>query len=809
MLDDDVGREEIRTYCALCISRCGARATLKDGRLTALAPDPDHPTGQALCIKGKVAPELVYHPGRLLHPMKRTRPKEAADPGWQQIGWDEALETIAARLTALAAAHGPESVVFNTASPSTSAIDDSIGWIRRLRRAYGSPNQAVSLELCGWGRWLANLYSYGSALPAGVMPDLENAGCILYWGYNPSISRIAHATATIAAKKRGAKLIVVDPRNAGLAHRADAWLQVRPGSDGALALGLSQVMIARGWYDAAFLRAWTNAPVLVRDDTGRLLRAGDIGGEGAGDDLVVWSEASGGPKIGRLGDEDADQALFGRFDVATRDGPVSCRPVFQRWADVCARYGPNAVEEITTVPAREVERAAEMLWQARPLAYMAWSGVEQQSNATQIALSVGLLYALTGNYDSPGGNVAFPAVPANNVQGDEFLSEAQRAKTLGRSTRPLGPGRYDHITSAEIYHAILAHEPYPVHGLISFGSNLVMAHADSETATRALKKLAFHVHADLFMNPSARYADILLPVTSPFESEGLKVGFEISREACALVQLRKPLVAPRGEARSDSEIVFDLACRMGLGDKFWEGDIDAALRDLLAPSGVTLDALRAAPEGIRVPLETRYRKFAEAPEGRPQGFNTPSRRIELYSEMLFDHGHQPLPDYEEPLVSHLSQPRLAPRFPLILTCTKDAHYCETQQRGLPSLRRRAPDPQVDIHPAAAAERGIDAGDWVEISTPKGAARARARFDKSLAPNVVCGQHGWWEACPEIGAPGYPPVGAETANFNSVIGHDAVDPISGAVPLRAYVCQISRLADAKAQTGGSGQEKHRS
>ena len=82
--------------------------------------------------------------------------------------------------------------------------------------------------------------------------------------------------------RRGAKLIVVDPRNAGLAHRADAWLQVRPGTDGALALGLAQVMIRRGWYDAAFLRAWTNAPMLVREDTGRLLRAGDIDAPGSG-----------------------------------------------------------------------------------------------------------------------------------------------------------------------------------------------------------------------------------------------------------------------------------------------------------------------------------------------------------------------------------------------------------------------------------------------------------------------------------------------------------------------------------------------
>ena len=144
--------EHIPTFCALCISRCGAVATLEDGRLTALEPDPAHPTGQALCIKGKVAPELVYHPDRLLYPMKRTRPKDAADPGWERIGWDEALDIVAARLKALSDAQGPETVAFINASPSTSALDDSVRWLRRLRRAFGSPNQSTSMELCGWGR---------------------------------------------------------------------------------------------------------------------------------------------------------------------------------------------------------------------------------------------------------------------------------------------------------------------------------------------------------------------------------------------------------------------------------------------------------------------------------------------------------------------------------------------------------------------------------------------------------------------------------------------------------------------------------
>ena len=161
------------------------------------------------------------------------------------------------------------------------------------------------------------------------------------------------------------------------------------------------------------------------------------------------------------------------------------------------------------------------------------------------------------------------------------------------------------------------------------------------------------------MNPSAEMADIVLPVTSPFESEGLKLGFEISEDARSLIQLRKKLVEPRGESRSDIEIIFDLAGRLGLGDAFWDGDIEAAYRYQLEPSGVTLESLRENPAGIRAPLRTRYRKYADTTNGAARGFATPTRKIELYSETLLEHGYTALPEYEEPLMGPRARPDLA------------------------------------------------------------------------------------------------------------------------------------------------------
>jgi anaerobic selenocysteine-containing dehydrogenase len=785
---------QVQTFCALCVSRCGATATVEDGRFIELGPDPAHPTGQAVCVKGKAAPAIVAHRDRLLHPMRRTAPKGAADPGWVRISWDEALDTVAARLTEIAAESGPEAVAFASASPSTSALSDSVDWIVRLRRAFGSPNYTNAMELCGWGRHLASTYTYGAPVPGAYMPDLADAACILYWGYNPSVSRLVHATATVQAVKRGARLVVVDPRRVGLAAKADHWLRVRPGTDAALALGFIHVMLERGWYDEAFVRRWTDAPLLVRTDTGRLLDAGDLTDPGPAGHRVGWDAAAGVPvafdPAARAWPVAAERlALAGTYDVPLRDGVVACRPVLEALRQHCEGFTPDATADLTGVPAEELEATAETLWTSRPLAFYTWSGLEQHSTTTQTIRAINVLYALTGCLDVPGGNVLFAPVATAPIDGAELLAPAQRAKALGLDDRPLGPARFEFVTGEDLYTAALESRPYRVRGLVDFGGNLVMAHGDSARGRDALTSLDFFVHADLFLSPTAALADIVLPVASPFESEALRVGFEVSQRAQAHVQLRQPVVPPRGEARSDLQIVFDLAVRLGLGDRFWDGDLEAAWRHQLGPSGLTLEQLRAEPRGITVPLATTHHKH-EGSDGRPPGFRTPSGLVELWSETLQAHGYPPLPTFTEPAESPRSRPDLSERFPLVLTCAKSLRFCETQHRQVVELRSAVPDPQVELHPDAAAARGIDSGAWVRIDTPRGSVRARAKLNASLAPDVVCGQHGWSQGCEELGIPDEDPYAADGLNLNLVLSQTPSDPISGSSPLRSSVCQIS-------------------
>ena len=228
--------------------------------------------------------------------LERTRPKGDADPGWQRSPLGRSLDLTASAMRRIAEAASAPRHCLQHGLRLDDGFGDSAGWIRRLMNAFGSPNLAGSLDICGWGRGFATRYTFGVGSvgtgAGGAMADIANSGCLILWGYNPSMSRLTHATATVEALKRGMKLIVIDPRRVGLADKADVWLRVRPGTDGALALGLANLMIERGWYDRDFIRDWSNGPLLVRGDTGRLLTERDVTPGGSEQRHLAWDAAA-------------------------------------------------------------------------------------------------------------------------------------------------------------------------------------------------------------------------------------------------------------------------------------------------------------------------------------------------------------------------------------------------------------------------------------------------------------------------------------------------------------------------------------
>ncbi|BEU28486.1 molybdopterin-dependent oxidoreductase [Paraburkholderia sp. 22B1P] len=774
--------QEKKGYCTLCRSRCGTINIVRGDQLTEVRPDRDHPTGHAMCLKGKSAPELVHSPHRVLHPMRRTAPKGADDPGWERIGWDEALDEIAAKLDTLRREHGAESVAFGVTTPSGTPMSDSIDWVERFIWSYGSPNICYATEICNWHKDVAHMFTFGCGMPTA---DYRHAEVILLWGTNPANTWLAQAEAIADGRRKGARLIVADPRPTALAREADVWLRVRPGTDAALAMGIARQIVETGSYDDAFVRTWTNAPLLVRLDNGRFLRERDLDPDAPHNRYVVWNTAC--ERAEALAEEvntsPADYALDGVYTIAS----IACEPAFACYRRALDAYTPERVEAITGVAPDVLERAAALLAPGQRIAYHAWSGVGQHTNATQTERAIATLYALTGAFDTRGSNREFIRQPSNAVSTYALLAPQQRAKALGLDERPLGPPAQGWITARDMYRAMLDGEPYKIRALFAFGTNPLVSQPDAQAAHAALSALEFHVHCDLYETPSSRYADIFLPINTPWEREGLRIGFEIDERAVELVQLRQRMVTPRGESRADYDIVFALATRLGMRDAFFGGSIEAGWNHMLAPLGLDVDTLRAHPQGIARPLEQHEKQYARPTHDGPRGFRTETLRVELYSEKLLRHGYPPVPVYVPP--AGLSDDARDAAFPYALTSTKNGYYCHSQHRGVTRLRRRAPYPVVEISASLAAHKGIEADDWVVLRTARGAARFVARVEPALAHEVLIAEYGWWQACDELGMQGFAARGALNSNFSNLVSGKQYDPLSGSMPMRALACDL--------------------
>ena len=460
------------SYCAQCRSRCGCLVVLEDDKLLGIEPLEGHPSGEKLCPKGKAAAELVYHSDRLTHPMRRTSAKDGTTPSWEIISWEEALDEITTRMKLIKDELGAEQIAFSVTTPSGTHISDGISWIERFIRAFGSPNTIYGTEICNWHKDVASRFTYGTDIGT---PDFANTDCILLWGNNPSATWLARSVEVQKARKRGVKMIVVDPRPTFFARRADCWLRVKPGTDQALALGIAQVLIEDNGFDRQFIDEWSNGPLLVRTDTGFFLRQSDIIPDGD-PDIYLASQPDGENLLrynankGSWLDSNAKVDLYAECIVDTLEGRVPCRTAFGLYAAAVKEHSLEWVETITGVAVEYIRQAAEILASSKTTAYYAWNGVGQSSTATQTERAISLLYSLTGSFGDKGGNVPGVAAPFADISGHDLLDEEQRSKALGLKERPIGPARSGWVTARDVYRAVLNHKPYPISMLFSFHS---------------------------------------------------------------------------------------------------------------------------------------------------------------------------------------------------------------------------------------------------------------------------------------------------------------------------------------------------
>lgn len=447
---------------------------------------------------------------------------------------------------------------------------------------------------------------------------------------------------------------------------------------------------------------------------------------------------------------------------------------FEKLKDHVASFTPEWAETITWVPAADIVKASRIYAATRPSVIEWGVSIEHGTNSLQTVRAIAILRALTGNIDIPGGDIlGMNIVRAYPTLRDKLPQEMQK-KRLGAESFKLLGGWRAFMPSAHIPTVLTAMrtgEPYRIRALLIFGSNPLVTIANSKEVYESLKKLDLMIVVELFMTPTAAMADYVLPAAFWPEVEQV-IAYPLVADNIVMAQQKAIQI---GQCRQDEWIMDELAKRLNLPGS--EESLEEVMNYQLAPLGITFQDLRK--KAFIYPPHT-YRKYEK------HGFKTPSGKIELYCKALERMGYDPLPTYKEPPESPLQTPELTAQFPYVLTTgSRRIEFFHSEHRQIQSLRKRRADPQVEIHQDTAAKHGINNGDWVIVSSPRGSIRLKALLTEDIHPKVINVDHGWW--FPEKTGPDY---GFLESNANVLTSNaPPYDPAFGAYQLRGLLCRI--------------------
>lgn len=691
----------VQTVCGGCAqSDCGIDVYLQDGKIVGIRGTANHLYNRGnVCAKAIAAASLIDDPRRLKHPMKRVGAR--GEDRWARISWDEALDIIAAKLLEVKEKHGPEQVaILRGTGPGW---EGSLMFHQLFMFACGSGNIGCQGHMCKFPR----IVTCGTTMGGEPDMDIDNTRCILLWASNPAETSLPNYWSRITkAKSRGAKLIVVDARFSPSASKADIYVHIRPGTDGALALGLAHIIIKEGLYDKEFVENYAHG--------------------------------------------------------------------FEEYAKLAMEFPPERVEQITGVPRELIREVALTYGGTKPAVLFVGNGVEQLTNTMQTMRAIYCLPGLTGNFGVKGGHILPAPLPFPDLaRKSRFFGELLPKSVARHPFFAARVGGGAAIMLSDIYDAILTDEPYPLRVALCIGSAALTIMPEGNRYRDLFKKKIelFVVHDPIMTKEARELADIVLPGTTYLESwrfRFMRPGFK-GDPYLQWVGLQRPVVAPVGESKSDEEFLSALGRRVGIGDAFpWDGVL-GFVDDLVKPLGITAQHLVDNPTGHTI----RVNESDVIGAYKTKGFNTPTKKFEFYNTSFEKAGYNPLPVYEEPMVSPVSQPSLSEQYPLILSIgIKPGLFTHTQFRGAGLLTRMLPEPWVEIHPVKAAELGVAQGDRVRVTTPNGEVTVKAVVSEAMVnPNQVCMPYSW----PEYG-------------INNLASNKPEDPICGAPSTHALLCQ---------------------
>lgn len=249
MAEEKAEEREVKTLCRMCGIACGIITYFKGDKLVRWEPSPEYKWLGGKCPRWGSMADYQYSVERLTHPLKRVNGE------FNRISWDEAFDIIVSKLNEIKEKYGPEYVAINIGHPHI--LGEVMYFVPRVCHAFGTPNFPLGGNYCWMPHTLADYVTFGSG--CYLLPRYRGNKCVVFWGSNPLMSAPPQATRKMlmGTKEEGVKWIVVDPRRIELAKMADIYLPIRPGTDGALALGWLNIIISEGLYDKEFVEKWT------------------------------------------------------------------------------------------------------------------------------------------------------------------------------------------------------------------------------------------------------------------------------------------------------------------------------------------------------------------------------------------------------------------------------------------------------------------------------------------------------------------------------------------------------------------------
>jgi anaerobic selenocysteine-containing dehydrogenase len=435
----------------------------------------------------------------------------------------------------------------------------------------------------------------------------------------------------------------------------------------------------------------------------------------------------------------------------------------------------------------------------RPAQIFHTNGLEEQANSTPALQLRYILPAITGNIDVPGGDMMAEPHPKYRVDAElemrDMLSPEQRAKMIGADRfklyswpafemveknaarvreRPLSsPWIAGTAHSPLVYRAMLSGKPYPVKAMITLAKNQLLTLPNALLIDSALRKLDLHVAMDVFMTPTCRIADYVLPAACCFEKASLQGG-----NYTLYLQGSEAAIAPLYERRPEYYFWRELGMRLGQEEHWPWQTLEEAYDYRLAPMGLTFRQFMDGKGYDNPP--PRERKYES------KGFGTPTGKFELYSTILERLGYDPLPYWEQPRLGPSQDAELAKKYPMSLIAgARNRRFYHSQGRQVQSVRRGSPDPIAQLNPDKAESLGINDGDWMLVETRMGRAEFKCQYFPGIAHDVVVAEHGWW--FPEDTSP----ESTWRSNINAVLDDDPdiCDRVSGNYILRGYPCRV--------------------